>query len=71
MSRDQRPGRTVMVDAVPKERRASEEGTKVAAVAPVATTKPPKTRVLIPLLLFLVACIAGAVGFMISPLGGA
>lgn len=61
MSRDQRPGRAVMVGNAPETRETATD-TVVAAAVPDATPQVVKPSIVVPALLFLIACIAGAVG---------
>jgi hypothetical protein len=74
MSRDQRPGRVVMVDTDPvspvTERRAVDQldsGIANQAAAPAAL---PKSGILLWVMLFLLACAAGAGGFSLMARSG-
>ncbi|CAN5541973.1 hypothetical protein BH10PSE14_BH10PSE14_13740 [soil metagenome] len=74
MSRDQRPGRVVMVDTAPVtppiERRASDPLDSGIAGQTAAPTALPKSGMLLWVVLFLLACAAGAVGFSLMARAG-
>jgi hypothetical protein len=66
MSRDQRPRRVKMIDTgpidVPATRRAGDQLDADVAAQPAAPATLPKPRVLPWVMLFLLACVAGATG---------
>ncbi len=74
MSRDQRPRRERLIDSDPFETDiksgATDPAGGVAAGQPIAPPAQPKSRALLWGLLFLLACVAGAVGISLMSRAG-
>lgn len=72
MSRDQRPARPIMIaadatDDVPQRRAADIAAATGGTDTPAAAAAPATSRTLLLSVLFLFACVAGAVGVALAP----